>query len=99
MVRRPVNGHISAATNSALGLATGSFVGFLDHDDTLAEQALALVALAIADTPDLGLLYSDEDKIDLDGRRHSPISSRTGIPFSCWVRTTSRTFARSDATS
>jgi glycosyltransferase involved in cell wall biosynthesis len=72
VIRRPANGHISAATNSALGLATGSFVGFLDHDDTLAEQALALVALTISDKPDLGLLYSDEDKIDLEGVRSDP---------------------------
>jgi len=72
VILRPDNGHISAATNSALSLATGRFVGFLDHDDTLAEQALALVALAVADQPDLGLLYSDEDKIDSDGVRSDP---------------------------
>src|SRR5580700_7008272 len=72
VIHRATNGHISAATNSALTLATGAFVGFLDHDDTLAEQALALVALAVSDAPDLGLLYSDEDKIDLAGVRSAP---------------------------
>jgi GT2 family glycosyltransferase len=72
VVLRPSNDHISATTNSAAGLATGSHVAFLDHDDTLAEQALALVALAIARTPDLGLVYSDEDKINVEGVRSDP---------------------------
>jgi O-antigen biosynthesis protein len=72
VVRRTTNGHISAATNSALSLATGTFVGFLDHDDKLAPHALALTALAIFDCPDPGLLYSDEDKLDPDGGRSNP---------------------------
>jgi O-antigen biosynthesis protein len=72
VILRPGNGHISAATNSAASLAHGEFIGFLDHDDRLAESALALVALAVADQPDLGLLYSDEDKIDLAGVRSAP---------------------------
>jgi len=72
VVRRSTNGHISAATNSAIGVANGAFVGFLDHDDRLAPQALALAALAISGSPDLGLLYSDEDKIDSRGERSDP---------------------------
>ena len=35
LVTRPVNGHISAASNSALELATGEFTALLDHDDLL----------------------------------------------------------------
>jgi glycosyltransferase involved in cell wall biosynthesis/SAM-dependent methyltransferase len=81
VIRRPTNGHISAATNSALTLANGRFVGFLDHDDKLARQALALVALAISDSPDLGLLYSDEDKIDLEGTRSTPYFKPDWDPF------------------
>ena len=72
VVRRSTNGHISAATNAAIGVATGTFIGFLDHDDTLAPQALALAALAISASPDVGLLYSDEDKIDSLGERSDP---------------------------
>lgn len=72
VIRRSDNGHISAATNSALGLATGTFVGFLDHDDRLVPQALSLVALTVSQSPDVGLLYSDEDKIDLSGVRSDP---------------------------
>ena len=39
-VFRAANGHISEATNSALELATGSYVAFLDHDDLLSQNAL-----------------------------------------------------------
>ena len=69
---RAQNGHISAASNSALELATGAFVGLLDHDDRLAPEALAEMARALDAHPDLDLLYSDEDKIDADGNRFSP---------------------------
>ena len=72
VMRHSENAHIAAATNSALELASGAFVGFLDHDDALAEEALALVALAIVESPDAGLFYSDEDKIDSDGIRSDP---------------------------
>ena len=46
VTRRETNGHISAASNTALAVATGEWVGCLDHDDILAEHALALVAAA-----------------------------------------------------
>jgi len=70
--RRSRNGHISAASNSALALATGDFVALLDHDDVLAPHALARVAQEIAAHPDAALLYSDEDQLDRHGRRCQP---------------------------
>ena len=72
IVFRDVNGHISAASNSALALASGIFVALLDHDDELPEHALYMVALAIENNPGLNLIYSDEDKIDEHGRRFGP---------------------------
>lgn len=69
---RDVNGHISEASNSALRLATGEFIGLLDHDDELRPHALLEMAEAIAARAEVGLLYSDEDKIDGDGRRFQP---------------------------
>lgn len=69
---RSTNGHISASSNTALELARGDYVALLDHDDELAEQALYHVASAINDHPDVRVIYSDEDKIDLDGERSDP---------------------------
>jgi GT2 family glycosyltransferase len=72
VARRDDNGHISASSNTALGMARGEFVALLDHDDELRPHALLEVAEAIAAQPDLGLIYSDEDKIDEQGRRFDP---------------------------
>jgi GT2 family glycosyltransferase len=72
VVFRKTNGHISAASNSALQLATGDYITFLDHDDLLHEHALYWVVDAIVRHPDAQLIYSDEDKIDTSGRRSTP---------------------------
>ncbi|WP_321884407.1 glycosyltransferase family 2 protein [Paraburkholderia bannensis] len=69
---RQQNGHICAASNSALELATGEFVALLDHDDLLAPQALAMVVKYLNDHPHARLFYSDEDKVSSDGRRITP---------------------------
>lgn len=72
IIFRETNGHISAASNSALALAQADWVALLDHDDLLAPHALYSVAKTIADRPDACVIYSDEDKIDENGRRHDP---------------------------
>nr|WP_284500137.1 glycosyltransferase family 2 protein [Microbulbifer sp. GX H0434] len=72
MLLREENGHIAVASNSALELAQGEFVTFLDHDDTLAPYALDRVCDAIAGNPQALLIYSDEDKIDEAGERFDP---------------------------
>ncbi|MDO4905647.1 MAG: glycosyltransferase [Lautropia sp.] len=66
------NGGISAASNAALGIATGDFVALLDNDDLLSPHALAYMALAVHQRPDAGLFYSDEDKISEANVRHDP---------------------------
>lgn len=72
VVARKQNGHISRATNSAIEVATGDFIALLDHDDLLAQHALYFMAEAINAKPDGQIFYSDEDKIDLQGRRTNP---------------------------
>jgi GT2 family glycosyltransferase len=71
-VAREQNGHIAAASNSALSLAKGEFVALLDHDDLLTPDALFHNALAINEDPAVDMIYSDEDKIDDDGRLSEP---------------------------
>lgn len=72
VVFREQNGHISEATNSALVIATGEFVALLDNDDELAINAFYEVVKVLNENPELDLIYSDEDKIDMDGNRSDP---------------------------
>ncbi len=67
---RPTNGNISAASNTALAMATGAFVALMDHDDIMPPHALYRVAVEIKRYPQADILYSDEDKIDADNRRY-----------------------------
>jgi FkbM family methyltransferase len=60
----PENGGISATTNVALDMATGPYIGLLDHDDIIASDALEAIADEIAKDPTVDLLYTDECKID-----------------------------------
>lgn len=67
------NKNISGNTNEALSLATGDFIGLLDHDDLLPAFSLYEVVKAINENPNAEFLYSDEDKIDGDtGERYDP---------------------------
>lgn len=67
VVFREKNGHISANTNSALSLATGDYMVFMDHDDLLTPNCLFEFAKHINAHPYDEVIYSDEDKIDDDG--------------------------------
>ena len=72
VVFRLQNGHISAASNSALELVSGPWVALMDHDDLLPADALFWVADCIAANPGVQLIYSDEDKADESGFRFGP---------------------------
>jgi GT2 family glycosyltransferase len=72
ILRRERRGGIAAASQDALSLATGEFIALLDHDDTLAPEALYLAAVELERNPALQLIYTDEDKIDEHEQRHSP---------------------------
>ncbi|MCJ2033710.1 glycosyltransferase family 2 protein [Methylobacterium sp. J-068] len=70
--RRTRNGRISAASNDAMALATGSHLTLMDHDDAIPENALyEFVAVLNAD-PSVDFIYSDEDKVSIDGVRYEP---------------------------
>lgn len=61
------NQGISGNTNAAIEMADGDFIVLADHDDTLPEHALYEVAAAINAHPRCDVIYSDEDKLDMDG--------------------------------
>jgi glycosyltransferase involved in cell wall biosynthesis len=72
VVFRECNGHICASSNSALELVQAPWIALMDHDDLLPDDALIWVARAIAENPEVRLLYSDEDKIRLTGEHIDP---------------------------
>ena len=72
VVYRTENGHISRTTNSALEIAKGEFVGLMDDDDILTEDCLYEMVKALNENKELDFIYSDEDKIDMDGYRCEP---------------------------
>lgn len=72
VVYRTKNGHISEASNSALNIATGEFIGLVDNDDILNKDALYYVVKELNENKTLDIIYSDEDKIDFNGKRCFP---------------------------
>ncbi|MGM0855836.1 MAG: glycosyltransferase family 2 protein [Pseudomonadota bacterium] len=56
----------------ALIMATGDWVGWLSSGDTLASLAFVQLQRAVAVTPSLQLVYTDEDIISANGERLSP---------------------------
>ena len=72
LVFRDTNGHISAASNSALSLVTGKFTALLDHDDELLPDSLYRVVEDLNHYPDSDIIYTDEDKIDEYGHQFAP---------------------------
>jgi O-antigen biosynthesis protein len=68
----PENRGIAGNTRAALELARGEYVAFVDHDDTLAPFALYEIVRALNQDRELDFLYSDEDLLDEEGRRHHP---------------------------
>jgi GT2 family glycosyltransferase len=61
------NKGISGNTNAAIEMATGDFIVLADHDDTLAPDALFECVKAINQDPEIDVVYTDEDKLDIDG--------------------------------
>ncbi|MBF0559900.1 MAG: glycosyltransferase [Nitrospirae bacterium] len=66
------NKGIAGNSNEALGMATGEYVGFLDHDDELSSDALYEVVSLLDKKPEADFIYSDEDKVNEEGVRYEP---------------------------
>ncbi|NET07053.1 MAG: glycosyltransferase [Symploca sp. SIO2B6] len=82
VVFRTENGHISSASNSAIEIATGEFIGLLDHDDLLTPDALYQVALLLNQHPEADMIYSDEDKVDEHNKLRDPFFKPDWCPDS-----------------
>ena len=79
VVYRDQQGGIAAASNSALALATGEFVGFIDNDDVLRPHALYSMAAYLREHPD------DRPRVFRRGqaaRRRQPRRARRSSPTS-----------------
>ncbi len=72
VVHLPENLGICGATNEALAMSQGRYVGFLDHDDRLAPEALHHVSLVALGDPGLDIVYSDRDLLTPENFRTEP---------------------------
>lgn len=69
---RKNNGHISKTTNDALKMAKGEFISLVDDDDVLDKNALYETVKIINIYKNIDMIYTDEDKLDLNGRFCDP---------------------------
>lgn len=63
------NEGIAGNTNEALKMADGDFVVLTDHDDLLSPEALYQCAKAVQKESQTDVIYSDEDKVDMSGKK------------------------------
>jgi O-antigen biosynthesis protein len=70
VAHRTTNGGIVAASQDGLDMATGEFVALLDHDDVIAKRALKRVNEELLKDDTIDYVYTDEDKIDAQGRHY-----------------------------
>lgn len=66
--------NLGITLNTAAGIraATGDFVGFVDHDDTIEPDLFFHYTEAVNKDPETDVLYCDEDKIDPAGTHVQP---------------------------
>lgn len=66
------NSGIATASNEAVAISSGQYIGLLDHDDEISIDALYENVKLLNRYPDAQLIYSDKDKIDINGNRLNP---------------------------
>lgn len=69
IVSHDVQLQISENTNAAIEISTGDYIVFMDHDDVLCPNALFECAQTLNRDPDMEIIYSDEDKMTMDGNK------------------------------
>ena len=67
-----VNKNIAGATNEGIAIARGEYISLLDHDDILHPSALFSVVMVLNKNDKLDVIYTDEDKIDENGKHIDP---------------------------
>lgn len=70
VINVPENLGIAQNTNAAIQIAKGDYIGLLDHDDVLSLDALYEVAKCLNTNNKPEVVYTDEDKITVDGKKH-----------------------------
>ena len=61
---------ISENTNQAIQMAEGEYLMLSDHDDVLEKDALYEIVRILNEAPDTDLVYTDEDKVSMDGEHY-----------------------------
>ncbi len=72
LVFQTSDGDSEMVRNLGIERTTGDFVTLVGGEDELPIHALYMVAVELNEHPEADVIYSDEDKIDVDGRRHQP---------------------------
>ncbi len=67
-VHRQPNAGQARAKNKGIELSSGSYVAFLDADDTWLPEKLAKQMPLFAGRPEVGVVYSDYERMDQDGQ-------------------------------
>ena len=63
-LRLKENGGIAENTNAGIDMAKGDWIGFMDHDDLLAPNALYELARLINQDEEIEAIYTDEDQVE-----------------------------------
>ena len=71
------NGGVSAARNTGLRKATGDFIALLDSDDVWKPWKLELQLACLRQVPEAGMVWTDMEAVDPDGKVFDPRFLRT----------------------